>query len=74
MSLDMQQIARIVRATRKGQGLTQAELASIAGVGARFIVELEKAKPTLSIEKVLHVFNALGIELSATTRSWNIDG
>lgn len=35
-----------------------------AGVGLRFIVELEAGKPTLRLEHVLRVIKALGGELS----------
>jgi HTH-type transcriptional regulator/antitoxin HipB len=53
-----------LRAARRQLGLTQAQLALAAGVGLRFIVELEAGKPTLRLEHVLRVINALGGELS----------
>lgn len=60
-----QPIAEFVRARRKAGGLTQGELGELAGVGRRFVSELERAKPTLrmdSVNKVLAVFGkALGI-------------
>jgi y4mF family transcriptional regulator len=52
-------IGEFVRARRKARGLTQAQLADIAGVGARLISELEREKPTLrmdAVNKVLRVF------------------
>ena len=45
---------------RKALGLTQAELALAAGVGLRFVVELEAGKPTVRLERVLRVIDALG--------------
>ena len=39
----------VVRATRKAAGLRQDELAGAAGVGLRFVVELERGKPTAQI-------------------------
>jgi hypothetical protein len=41
-------------------------LALAAGVGVRFIVDLEAGKPTLRLELVLRVIDALGgtVELS----------
>ena len=49
-----------LRAERKALGLTQADLALAAGVGLRFVVELEAGKPTLQLMRVLRVIDALG--------------
>jgi y4mF family transcriptional regulator len=53
-------IGTIVRSTRKAAGLRQDELAGAAGVGLRFIVDLEAGKPTAQIGKALQVLAALG--------------
>ena len=45
---------------------TQADLALAAGVGLRFIVELEAGKPTVRLEQVLRVVDALGGSLTLT--------
>lgn len=58
------QIAETVRARRKQLGVTQRELAMTCGTGERFIVDLEKGKPTCQLGKVLQVMQALGITLS----------
>jgi y4mF family transcriptional regulator len=58
-----QQLGRALRAARKQLGLTQPQLALAAGVGVRFIVELEAGKPTLRLENVLRVIDALGGEI-----------
>jgi HTH-type transcriptional regulator/antitoxin HipB len=49
-----------LRAKRKALGLTQADLALAAGVGLRFVVELEAGKPTVQLLRVLRVIDALG--------------
>lgn len=49
-----------VLAARNRLGLTQPQLALAAGVGVRFIVELEAGKPTLRLETILKVLHALG--------------
>jgi y4mF family transcriptional regulator len=41
-------------------GLTQPHLALAAGVGVRFIVDLEAGKPTVRLGHVLRVIDALG--------------
>ena len=55
-------IGKIVRTTRKAQGLRQDELAGAAGVGLRFIVDLEAGKPTAQLGKALQVLEALGCQ------------
>jgi y4mF family transcriptional regulator len=55
-----------LRAARKTLGLTQADLALAAGVGVRFIVDLEGGKPTVRLEQVLRVVDALGGALALT--------
>jgi y4mF family transcriptional regulator len=57
------QIGHVVRRTRRAQGLRQDQLAGAAGVGLRFIVELEAGKPTTQLGKVLTVLSALGCKL-----------
>jgi HTH-type transcriptional regulator/antitoxin HipB len=58
-----QQLGAALRAARKQLGLTQPQLGLAAGVGVRFIVDLEAGKPTVRLENVLRVIDALGEEL-----------
>lgn len=58
-----QQLGDAIRAARKQLGLTQPQLALAAGVGVRFIVDLEAGKPTVRLEKVLRVIHTLGGEI-----------
>lgn len=60
---DTAAIGRLVRDTRRALGLTQPDLALSAGVGVRFLVDIEKGKPTAQIGKVMQVLAALGIEM-----------
>ena len=57
------QLGAALRAARKQLGLTQPQLGLAAGVGVRFIVDLEAGKPTVRLENVLRVIDALGGEL-----------
>lgn len=59
-----QDLGNAVRAARKQLGLTQAQLSLAAGVGLRFIVDLEAGKPTLRFEHVLRVVDSLGGEFT----------
>ncbi|TFH94006.1 helix-turn-helix transcriptional regulator [Porphyromonas levii] len=48
-------IAEFVKENRKEYGLTQIDLSMKAGVGIRFIRELEAGKPTVRLDKVNEV-------------------
>ena len=56
-------ISEFVRQKRKEYKLTQRDLADRAGVGIRFIRELEAGKPTLRIDKVNVVLDLFGHQL-----------
>lgn len=56
-------VGALIRDERKAQGLRQDELAAASGVGLRFVVELERGKPTVQFGKVLAVLGALGCTL-----------
>jgi y4mF family transcriptional regulator len=60
------EIGTVVRQARLAQGLRQDQLAAAAGVGLRFLVELERGKPTVRLDKVLAVLSALGCRLDVT--------
>ena len=54
------ELGRIIRAARRAQGLRQDQLAGAAGVGVRFLSELERGKTTARVGKALAVLEALG--------------
>jgi y4mF family transcriptional regulator len=55
-------VARSIKKRRKLLGMTQYELAQIAGCGLDFIYDLENGKPTVRFDKLLAVIMALGLE------------
>ncbi len=57
---DPASLGAAIRHARREQALTQEELALVAGVGRRFVIELEAAKPTAQVGPVLRVLGALG--------------
>ena len=57
-------ISEFVKKRRKSLQLTQPELAEKAGVGLRFVRELEAGKETLRIDKVNQVLRLFGHELA----------
>ena len=61
-------IGQLVRATRKTLGITQSDLALIAGTRERFISDLENGKPTCELGKALIVIQSLGITIDLVPR------
>lgn len=60
----MPPLDEFVRDRRKALGLTQPELAEKAGVGLRFLRELEAGKTTLRLDRVNTVLALFGHELA----------
>ena len=56
-------LAQYVKTMRKQYKLTQEELALKAGVGLRFVRELEAGKQTMRMDKVNSVLDLFGHEL-----------
>ena len=52
-----------IKNLRKKLGLTQVDFAKRAGVGLRFLRELEEGKPTVRLDKLNQVLDFLGIHL-----------
>jgi y4mF family transcriptional regulator len=66
MEIDSAQTFGIaVKRARTSQKLTQSELAFATGTGVRFIVDLERGKPTCQLGLALRVASMLGINLHA---------
>ncbi len=57
-------LGQAVRKSRKVQDLSQQQFADLAGVGRRFISELEQGKETLEFGRVLKVASACGIRIT----------
>ena len=56
-------IAKEITKLRKTAGLTQVELAARAGVGLRFLRDLEQGKSTVRLDKGNQVLALFGCEL-----------
>lgn len=65
---DAASIGALVRARRLASGLTQAQAAGLAGVGTRFLSELERGKQTVELHRVLQVLERFGFELAIAPR------
>ena len=56
-------LSQFIKMRRKQAGMKQEDLSFAAGVGLRFVRELEQGKPTLRMDKVNQVLNLFGHEL-----------
>lgn len=61
-------LAGFVRSRRKANSLSQDRLALLAGVGRRFVSDLENAKPTLRLDSVDAVLAIFGKQLGIVAR------
>ena len=56
-------LSDIILFHRKQSGVTQQELAELAGVGKNLVYELENGKQSVRLENLLKVLRVLNIEL-----------
>ena len=62
------EIGTFVKRERKRKGLTQQELADMAGVGLNFVYQLEKNKKTVQLETTNQVLNSIGYEVGVSRK------
>jgi y4mF family transcriptional regulator len=58
-----EEIGKIVLLLRKKSGLTQKQLADLAGVGKSVVFDIEKGKETIQLNTLLKIFSALNIDI-----------
>ena len=57
-----------LRARRRALGLTQQQLADLAGVSVRFLRNVEQGKPRIQLDTLTALLDPLGLELKAVLR------
>lgn len=57
------QLGTALRVARRARGLRLEDVSLAAGVGIRFVSELERGKPTAQLAQTLQVAAALGVNL-----------
>lgn len=65
-------LSEFVKEKRRLANLTQPELAQKAGVGLRFVRELEHGKETLRLDKVNQILRLFGFEMGPIPVSRNM--
>jgi transcriptional regulator with XRE-family HTH domain len=58
-------LGQAIRAARTVQRLRLEDVALAAGVGIRFVSELERGKPTVRLAETLRVASAVGLRITA---------
>ena len=61
--IDVKCLGQAVREQRRRLKVTQKDLAMTTGTGLRFIIDLEKGKPTCQLGKAVEIARALGLNL-----------
>ena len=64
-----EELGRVIRRKRKETGLQQEVAAGIAGVGTKFLSQLENGKETAELGKTLQVLHKMGLEVYIFPRS-----
>lgn len=64
-------VSQFVKARRNAVKLTQPELAAKAGVGLRFLRELEQGKETLRLDKINQVLRLFGYQMGPVKSDMN---
>lgn len=61
--MNSKSIGKIIYAHRKKSGLTQKQLADIAGIGKTVVYDIEKGKETVRLNTLLKILSALNIKI-----------
>lgn len=65
---DVSALGAAIRAARRRQRMTQAELAALAGVGVRFVSDLERGKEAAHLGLAVKIARLAGLELLVIER------
>lgn len=68
MAVKTNELANIIKEHRKKAGLSQKELADLAGVGKTVIFDIEKGKQTVKLNSLMKVLKTLNIHLKVESR------
>ena len=63
------ELGGLARRQRQLLGLKQEEVAGLGNTGNRFMVDLERGKPTLQLQMALDVLDLLGLEVVIQPKS-----
>ena len=64
VNLNDKTLPAIIKNTRKKAGLSQLELAELAGVGKTLVFNIENGRINVQLENLLQIFRVLNIKVS----------
>ena len=64
-------LASIIKKHRKAAGLSQLQLAEIAGIGKTAVFDIEKGKETIQLDTLRKILGALNIKVQLTSPFMN---
>ena len=65
--LEPQALATIIKQHRKAAGLSQLQLAEMAGVGKTVVFDIEKGKETIQLDTLRKILRVLNIKVMLTS-------
>lgn len=69
--LEPQLLAEIIKKHRKATGLSQLQLAEMAGIGKTVVFDLEKGKETVQLDTLRKILSVLNIKVQLTSPLMN---
>ncbi|MBL7112078.1 MAG: helix-turn-helix transcriptional regulator [Bacteroidales bacterium] len=69
--LEPQTLASIIRKHRKAAGLSQLQMAEMAGVGKTVVFDIEKGKETVRLDTLRKILSVLNIKAELTSPLMN---
>ncbi|MEI8026908.1 MAG: helix-turn-helix domain-containing protein [Pseudomonadota bacterium] len=61
--LTLEQLGRVIKFHRGKAGLTQVQLARLAGIGKTAVFDMENGKKSARIDTILNIFSVLNVRL-----------
>lgn len=62
-SLTLEQLGSVIQFHRSKAGLTQVQLARLAGIGKTAVFDIENGKKSARIDTILNIFSVLNVKL-----------
>ncbi len=69
--LEPELLARIIKKHRKAAGLSQLQLAEMAGVGKTVVFDIEKGKETIQLNTLRKILKVLNIQVALNSPFMN---
>ena len=60
-------LARVIKKHRKAAGISQIQLAELAGVGKTVVFDIEKGKETVQLNTLRKILNVLNIKVELSS-------